>query len=142
MPGSNPTLLFYMHGPCGGKVVNSVQGLKQHSEEYNKTIDDFAYPYYSRLTGYDNSKPVSYFCSSWQLDPLAGYGSYSNFHTGIKQADKDVEAIREGLSDRHLWFIGEHTAPFSVRATTTGAYISGERLAERVCKRYDLKQSN
>ena len=52
------------------------------------------------------------------------------------QLDKDIEALREGCPDRRLWFAGEHTAPFVALGTTTGAYWSGEAVADRIVKAY------
>jgi hypothetical protein len=125
-------------------VVQSVQTLEPHSESYNKAIDTFARPYYSRLPNYfddDNScKPISHFCSTWQLDPLAGEGSYTNIQTGSTQAHKDIEVLRDGAGlgeSSGLWFIGEHTAPPAYLATVTGAYISGERAATQISKKWE-----
>ncbi len=54
------------------------------------------------------------------------------------QLDKDIEALREGCPERGLWFAGEHTAPFVALGTTTGAYWSGEAVAERVAAAYGM----
>lgn len=70
--------------------------------------------------------------TAWQFDELAGNGSYCNFQVGIKEADKDVEAIRHGVPERRLWFAGEHTAPFEELGTAAGAYMSGEAVALRI----------
>jgi len=56
--------------------------------------------------------------------------------TGLKEADKDIEVIRAGLPGRSLWFAGEHTAPFIALGTTTGAYLSGECVANRIAAAY------
>ncbi|KAI1614668.1 hypothetical protein EDD36DRAFT_418494 [Exophiala viscosa] len=141
---AQPTLLFYIHGPCGTKVVQSVETLEPHSDTYNKAIDGFAKPYYSRLANYSDHnsscKPISHFCSSWQLDPLAGKGSYTNIQTGSTQARKDLETLRDGAGlgeSTGLWFVGEHTAPAAYLATVTGAYLSGERVANRILKKWE-----
>jgi hypothetical protein len=142
---AQPTLLFYIHGPCATKVVQSVQNLQPNSNSYNKTIDTFARPYYSRLPNYcpeDSScKPGSYFCSTWQLDTLAGNGSYSHIKVGADHADRDIQVLRDGAGlgeSRGVWFIGEHTAPTSYMATTTGAYMSGERTAGKILEKWSL----
>lgn len=70
------------------------------------------------------------------MDELAGYGSYSTFRIGLREGDKDIEIMREGLPDRNLWFAGEHTAPFIALGTVTGAYMSGEAVGERIAGVY------
>lgn len=142
---ARPTLLFYIHGPCAAKIVQSVQDLSRDSASYNKAIDTFARPYYSRLPNYSSEdpscQPVAYFCSTWQLDRLAGNGSYSNIKVGTEHADRDVEVLRDGAGlgeSRGVWFIGEHTAPASYMATTTGAYLSGQRGAAKILKKWSL----
>ena len=54
------------------------------------------------------------------------------------QLDKDIEALREGCPDRGIWLAGEHTAPFVALGTVTGAYWSGEDVAQRVAEVYGL----
>lgn len=56
--------------------------------------------------------------------------------TGSSFADQDIEVLREGCPNRHLWLAGEHTAPFVAYGTVTGAYWSGEHVAERIAKAY------
>ena len=142
---AHPTLLFYIHGPCGAKVVESVDGMEPHSRTYNQSIDDFARPYYSLLPNFSkedpSTQPVSWFCSAWQQDRFAGNGSYSNIQVGIKDAYGDVEAMQSGCGlgeERGIWFIGEHTAPAALMGTTTGAYVSGERDARKICGKWGL----
>lgn len=137
----HPTLLLYIHGPCGTKMAQSIIGLEQNSTDYNKTIDRFARPYYSKLPNYNQKdpdcSPTALLASAWQADRLAGNGSYSNGQAGSTQLDVDLEVLREsgGLGEnRGLWFAGEHTAPVQNLATTTGAYISGQRVAEEILK--------
>ena len=57
------------------------------------------------------------------------------------ELDKDIEALREGCPDRNLWFAGEHTAPFVALGTTTGAYWSGEAVAERIARVYGMESN-
>jgi len=145
-PCAQPTLLFYMHGDCGAYLTNKASRLELHSEVYNAVLKDFAEPFYSRLPNYSSEspfcKPTSFYITKWQTDPHAGHGSYSTFRTGLDHGDKDIEVMRHsgGLGDggRGLWLAGEHTAPFVVLGTTTGAYRSGEGVARRIAKRYDL----
>jgi lysyl oxidase-like protein 2/3/4 len=147
LPGecAHPTLLFYLHGPCGAKVVASVEGLEPHSKIYNHLIDDFARPYYSLLPNFSrddsSTQPISWFCSAWQQDRFAGNGSYSNVQVGMKDAYGDVEALQSGCrfgEEQGIWLIGEHTAPPAIMGTTTGAYVSGERGARRIREKWDL----
>jgi hypothetical protein len=142
---AHPTLLFYLHGPCGAKVVDSVEGLEPHSTTYNQTIDDFARPYYSPLPNFSegdsSTQPTAWFCSTWQQDRFAGNGSYSNVQVGMRDAYGDVEALQSGCcfgEKRGIWFVGEHTAPPAIMATTTGAYVSGELGARRICEKWNL----
>ncbi|RFU27158.1 hypothetical protein B7463_g9183, partial [Scytalidium lignicola] len=139
---TQPTLLFYMHGPCTTRLLSSVKNHSPHSDAYNTILEEFIHPYYSRMPGYSpnnpSCKPISYRCTMWQFDRFAGCGSYSHFQKGVENAAEDVEVIREagGMGDtRGVWLAGEHTAPFGSMATTTGAYISGERVAERICRK-------
>jgi hypothetical protein len=135
---AHPTLLFYLHGPCGAKIVQSIEGLEVHSSTYNRTIDAFARPYYSLLPNFSSDiRPLSWFCSAWQNDPFAGNGSYSNIQVGLKDAYGDVEALQGGCrfgEERGVWLSGEHTAPPSRLGTTTGAFFSGESTARRICE--------
>ena len=148
MPSTSaqPTLLFYMHGDCGAYLTNKLSSHEPHSETYNVILKEFAEPFYSRLPNYSVQnvacKPTSFYLTSWQTDPYAGYGSYSTFRTGLQEGDKDIEVMRDagGLGDKGqgLWMAGEHTAPFVALGTTTGAYWSGEGIARRIAKQYGL----
>ena len=142
---AHPTLLFYIHGPYATQLVHSVKGLELHGQAYNKVVETFTNPFYARLPNYCPTdpacKPVSYFCSTWQLDDLAGNGAYSNFQIGQLDAAKDVAAIRDAgpLSQKQgIWFAGEHVAPACRQATTAGAYISGEHVAQRICEKWKM----
>lgn len=46
--------------------------------------------------------------------------------------DEDIKILREGLPHQGLWLAGEHTAPFVALGTVTGAFWSGEAVANRV----------
>ena len=59
----------------------------------------------------------------------------------MKDAYGDVEALQSGGGfgeEKGIWFIGVHTASPAVMGTTTGAYISGERGAHRICEKWGL----
>lgn len=40
--------------------------------------------------------------------------------------------------DRGIWFAGEHTSPPGGLGTITGAYWSGEEVAKRVARRWNV----
>ncbi|KAF3387496.1 Protein FLOWERING LOCUS D, partial [Penicillium rolfsii] len=144
-PYNHSTLLFYTYGPCSTYIVEQIASLDPNSSEYYKILVDFFEPFYSRLPGYDIASPdcipTAVMATRWQSDPYAGNGSYCNFQVGLTRADEDVEVLRSGAgvgSERGLWFAGEHTAPFEAMGTTTGAYLSGERIAVQVCESLGL----
>lgn len=76
--------------------------------------------------------PRAVLATCWANDKFAGYGSYSNFQVGLVDGDKHIEIMRHGMPERGIWLAGEHTAPFVALGTTTGAYQSGEAVAERI----------
>ncbi|KIW93589.1 uncharacterized protein Z519_06194 [Cladophialophora bantiana CBS 173.52] len=141
---AHPTLLFYIYGPCGTHLVNSIKDLPSHSTEYNATLDSFASPFYSRLPNYNHVDPAceprSFLMTRWQADPFAGNGSYCNFQVGLERGDEDIEVMRDagGMWKRGLWLAGEHTAPFIALGTTTGAWWSGEGVARRICTKWGI----
>ncbi|KAL4772090.1 hypothetical protein BDW60DRAFT_216789 [Aspergillus nidulans var. acristatus] len=152
---AHPTLLFYTYGPCATYIVDKLTSLsstptEMHdsnahpptSKEYTFLNTLFA-PFYSLLPNYvPNTKactPTSILATTWQSDPNAGHGSYSNFQVGLVDGNKDIETLRAGMGlDRGVWFAGEHTAPFVALGTTTGALWSGERAAGQICALYRL----
>lgn len=148
LPGKSaqPTLLFYMTGDSGTYVNAKLKDLPTHSNEYNEILRTVAEPFYSRLPNYDSLRPectpTSFYQTLWQTDQYAGNGSYSTFRTGLEHGDTDIEIMRAagGLAEagRGLWLAGEHTAPFVALGTTTGAFWSGEGVARRIAKQYDL----
>jgi hypothetical protein len=109
-------------------------------EAKGEYVIKFFQPYFSLLPHYDEASedcsPSGWVATDWVLDEWAGNGSYCNFQTGLVEGDKDIETMRGGLPDRHLWFAGEHTAPFVALGTVTGAFWSGEGVAERIAKVY------
>ena len=50
----------------------------------------------------------------------------------MTDAAHDVKAIRHGMPEQHIYFAGEHTAPFDGLGTVAGAYTSGEQIARRI----------
>ena len=148
---SHPTLLFYTYGDQSRYLTGEVARIEAEagagSEKAKEMTDAFLYewfrPYYARLPGYSDAdddpgcRPCGCQATRWLRDELAGNGSYSNFQTGLEAGDADVEAMRAGAGpDRGLWLAGEHTAPFVALGTATGAYWSGEHVAERIARAY------
>ena len=150
---AHATLLFYINGSCSEYVTSLVRGSKPGSLDHYLKLESFFSPYYSRLSNYeaDACKPVSFCSTDWQNDEFAGNGSYTTFQTsdyekdGLVELDKDIDILRVGCPERSLWFAGEHTAPTVALGTTTGAYWSGEAVAERIGRVYclhDEKEAN
>ena len=142
------TLLFYINGPISEYVTSLVRGCEPGSKEHYQKLKAFFWPYYSRLPNYkaESCEPVAICSTDWQNDELAGNGSYSTYQVsdsakGLIELDKDIETLRIGLPERHLWFAGEHTAPTLALGTTTGAYWSGEAVADRLLGVYGLRRS-
>ena len=149
-PCRHPTLLFYIHGPCAEYVTSLINGLAPDHDRYLERLRDFFEPYYSLLPNYSpTQKPLTALATDWQHDELAGNGSYTNFQvapTGEQGGeevllDQDIEVLRYGEPERHLWFAGEHTAPFVALGTVTGAYWSGEMVARRILEAYGLQST-
>ncbi|KAF4637567.1 hypothetical protein G7Y89_g515 [Cudoniella acicularis] len=119
---SHPTLLYYLFGDQSLALAGELANLESEKEKCDH-LTRFFKPYYSLLPYYNpdssNCIPVSCLATSWVTDELAGNGSYSTFRTGLKEGDKDIEIMREGLTGRSLWFAGEHTAPFVALGTVT-----------------------
>jgi hypothetical protein len=77
--------------------------------------------------------PSAVLATNWLSDELAGRGSYTFFPAGLSRGDAHVRALRRGGGDgRRVWVAGEHAAPFVALGTLTGAWWSGERVAERI----------
>lgn len=125
-------LLFYTFGDCSTHITTSIRGLQ--GEARNRWLQKFFEPYYSRLPNYDlkTCAPLRFLATEWCNDEFAGNGGYSNFQLGMTNAAKDVEAIRHGMPEQHIYFAGEHTAPFDGLGTVAGAYTSGEKVARRI----------
>lgn len=112
-------------------------------KERDEYLLGFFKPYYSLLPHFEEASedctPVQCLATTWVSDDLAGNGSYTTLRTGVLEADKDIEIMREGLPDRSVWFAGEHTAPFVALGTVTGAYWSGEAVANRIARSYGME---
>ncbi|PHH81062.1 hypothetical protein CDD80_3344 [Ophiocordyceps camponoti-rufipedis] len=138
---SHPTLLFYLYGDQSQHVAAKMSSLQTDSDRHD-FLSGYFQPYYSRLPGYDADSPdcvaSASLATKWVLEELAGFGSYTNFQVGVRDADGDIQALRQGLPERGLWFAGEHTAPFVAVGTATGAYWSGESVARRLAEAYGL----
>ncbi|KAF4554976.1 Flavin containing amine oxidoreductase-like protein 1 [Elsinoe fawcettii] len=136
-PHAHPTLLFYIQGPCSQHVALILRAARSQIEKDTFLVDFFR-PYYSLLPNYNaghtDCTPKAVLATEWANDEFAGYGSYSNWQVGLEHGDKDIESLRHGIPEKHLWFAGEHVAPFVALGTTTGAWWSGEAVAERIIK--------
>jgi monoamine oxidase len=114
--------------------------------QHTQLLTTFFAPYFSRLPNYSASnpdhQPKNILATNWASDELAGYGSYSNFQTGLEKGDEDIEVMRRGMPERRVWLAGEHTAPFVALGTVTGAWWSGEGVARRIVKAWDLHVAN
>lgn len=135
---AHPTLLFYTYGPTSQHIASL---LSSHpSSQHPELLTQFFEPYFSRLPCYNAShKPKAILATNWASDELAGYGSYCNFQTGLKNGDKDIEAMRNGVPERGVWIAGEHTSPFVALGTVTGAWWSGEGVAGRIVEAWKLE---
>jgi hypothetical protein len=142
-PCAHPSLLFYIFGEQSKAMAAKIQSLSSKAEKHSYVMEFFE-PYFSRLPHYDakskNCVPSDFAATAWVMDEFAGNGSYCNFQTGLQDGDTDIEVMREGLPDRHLYLAGEHTAPFVALGTVTGAYWSGEKVAERIAEAYGMSQ--
>jgi hypothetical protein len=141
-PYDQPTLLFYLFEPASEYLTSSEfpsprtdRGLKQYTQ--------FFEPYFSRLGGYqpgsEHCTPTGVVVTGWGKDVYAGFGSYSNFQVGLIDGENDIEAFREGIQDRRIWFAGEHTAPVLGLGSVSGAYWSGEAAAEKVINSFKTR---
>jgi hypothetical protein len=139
----HPSLLFYVFADTSYHLSKIIEEAP-NQEAANVKILEFFEPYYSRLPGFDaqspQCKPLGLLATNWAGDELAGYGSYCNFQVGSTSLDKDIEVMRDGMPDRAVWLAGEHTAPFVALGTVTGAYWSGEGVAEKVLNAFGLDQ--
>ena len=127
---AHPTLLYYIFGDCARHIASLA------STGGEAALLDFFRPYFSRLPGYEaedvTCQATGALATAWTSDELAGHGSYSNFQVGLERGDEDVECMRQGMPERHVYLAGEHTAPLSALGTVTGAYLAGEEVGRRI----------
>jgi hypothetical protein len=144
-PCAHPTQLYYLFGDQSLALSNELAA-RPTQKERDEYLTKFFEPYYSLLPHYskDSSdcRPVCFLATNWVADELSGHGSYTTFRTGLERGDEDIETMREGLTDRKLWFAGEHCAPFVALGTVTGAYWSGEAVARRIAQTYGTAASD
>ncbi|KAK4179885.1 putative peroxisomal N(1)-acetyl-spermine/spermidine oxidase [Triangularia setosa] len=143
-PSSHPTLLFYTYGDESRHITSTLRSLPSQKEKLD-FLFNFFQPYYSRLPSYDEQNPDCHptvaIATDWLSDDFAGNGSYANFQKGLKEGDKDIEIMRQGLPGEGIWLAGEHTAPFVALGTVTGAYWSGEGVAKKVAGSYGKRMA-
>ncbi len=136
---SHPTLLFYMYGEQSQWLTDAVSKLAT-KEKKDGFLCEYFRPYYSRLPHFAaesaDCRPSGCLATDWLHDDLAGNGSYTNFQVGLKEGDRDIQVMREGLPGQGLWLAGEHTAPIVGVGTVTGAYWSGESAGRRIADAY------
>lgn len=135
-------LLFYTFGDCSTHITSHIHGLT--GQDRSKWLQRFFEPYYSKLPNYkpETCAPLRFLATEWANDEYAGFGSYCNFQVGMLDAAHDVKAIRHGMPDQHIYFAGEHTAPFDGLGTVAGAYNSGEAVAKRIIAGLKTEESN
>ncbi len=114
-----PILLGY----SGGQTAVELEKLSDE-EHIKKIMDNFKKHFGAALPD-----PDSFFITRWSEDPYS-YGSYSYFKTG--STCKDYDTVAEPIFDK-VFFAGEATCS-RYPATTHGAYLSGIREAERICR--------
>ncbi|KAK4506718.1 hypothetical protein PRZ48_000451 [Zasmidium cellare] len=136
---AQPTILFYIQGPQS-KYIGELVASSKSDQDLDDKLKNFFEPYYSLLPNFDakdpKCTPKAFLATAWAIDKFAGYGSYANFQVGLEKGDEDIETMRHGMPERHVWLAGEHTAPFIALGTSTGAYWSGEAVGERIAKAY------
>lgn len=137
-PSAHPTLLFYIYGPCASHIGHLVSTAPSPAA-LQTALTDFFHPYISRLPNYDADAaacvPRAALATNWVSDELAGFGSYCNFQVGLEDGDGSIRALRTGMPARGVWFAGEHTADFVALGTSTGAWGSGQGVAERIVRK-------
>lgn len=142
-PFSQPVIMFFIYGQWGRHVTGLVRGMSQDSKEYHRILDENFRPYYSKLPSYNPAssecEPLDFMSTDWQDDRFAGFGLFTNLPIGSGDGVRHFEALREGMGkDRGIWFAGEHTSPTGGLGTVHGAYWSGEEVAKRVAREYEV----
>jgi hypothetical protein len=133
---AHPTLLFYTSGPTSRQISEILRTHPKNSVSLFGALWKFFKPYIELLPNYSNldfdCKPSGILATGWENDEFAGWGSYTNFPTGLEKGDEDVVALRGGMPERGVWFAGEHCAPFVALGTVTGAWWSGEGIGRKI----------
>ncbi|MCJ1464560.1 hypothetical protein MMC07_003173 [Pseudocyphellaria aurata] len=154
VPHKHPTLLFYLYGDCSQSLVALSSPSPSNHQTHHPILHPssagtshplypFFLPYIALLPHYSPTSPACVpsriLNTTWQLDALAGNGSYVNFQVPVKDAAGDVRCMREGMgATRKVWLAGEHTSPFEECGTATGAFLAGEEVGERILKMLGL----
>lgn len=148
-PNKHATLLFYLYGDCSRVLVSQSVPIATSLSSSDRPplhpcapasshpLYDFFMPYISLLPNYSprspSCTPTRILNTTWQLDDLAGNGSYVNFQVPVADAAEDMRCLRQAMGDdRKLWFAGENTSPPEESGTATGAYLSGEAVARTI----------
>ncbi|TID18388.1 FAD/NAD(P)-binding domain-containing protein [Venturia nashicola] len=143
---AHPTLLFYTAGQTSKHIASLLTTHASSPFNLHAALWSFFHPYISLLPNYSalnpDCKPIDILATGWANDEFAGYGSYTNFPTGLERGDQDVLALREGVPERGVWFAGEHTAPFVALGTVTGAYWAGEGVGRRILDGYGFERGD
>ncbi|SPO32083.1 related to FMS1 - polyamine oxidase, converts spermine to spermidine [Ustilago trichophora] len=86
----------------------------------------------ARIGGADGAKqPKHVFYSRWAKQPFTGGATTSPVSTASGNSPLDFEALSRPLWGGRLGFAGEHTE-INHRGSAAGAYVSGEREANRL----------
>ncbi|KAK9451503.1 uncharacterized protein V1518DRAFT_408717 [Limtongia smithiae] len=125
---AQPVLLWYLYGEMSAHFL----GLATEADKIQ-----FLEPYYSRISGYDATRdaPDGLLHTAWSQDRHAGCGSYSNFQVGLVEGTANVDALRQGMPERRVWFAGEHCSDVLQLATVSGAYEAGQHAGAGVAAR-------
>lgn len=179
-PHAQPTLLFYLFGETSTGLVqalrsaNSTGGtaVEKGSQAFT-IVESFFAPYLSRLQvalgkeGEEVPRPTHIIHTAWSADPLAGFGSYTQFPVGAEDSGGDVRILKRlggrrlswegsGSGDEErgkeeeeevkgerawdgvpVWLAGEYVAPRKGLGTVAGAWWSGGEKGERVRKWFE-----
>jgi hypothetical protein len=80
---AHPTLLFYIYGDQSRDFSAKLSSFGSDEKARFEFLSDFFKPYYTRMRGYDASKPecqpAGILATNWLSDELAGNGSYTVF---------------------------------------------------------------
>lgn len=124
MPLRTPYLTAWQGGPRAYEMSAWTE-----QERVTKALQTLA-----RLTGrsrgYLEKNYVTHFTHNWSRDPYA-LGAYS--YLGVE--NKKPGAKLSGVFCKNIYFAGEGVADGAARGTVSGAFMTGQKAAERVLKR-------